>query len=82
MFDKAPLLGENVIFTGILRSTEASDLVERLGGQAKIAPMIATREIVSSRDLEQIRSCNIYDWLIFTSQSSVKAFHAKMVKYQ
>ena len=82
MFDKAPLLGENVIFTGILRSTEASDLVERLGGQAIIAPMIATREIVSSRDLEQLRSCNIYDWLIFTSQSSVKAFHAKMVKYQ
>lgn len=82
MSNNTPLLGENVIFTGILRSSEASDLVERLGGKAVIAPMIATKEIVSSHDLDQIKSCNLYDWLIFTSQSSVKAFHSKMVKYQ
>ena len=82
MSKNAPLLGENVIFTGILRSSEASDLVERLGGNAIIAPMIATKEIVSYRDLDQLKLCNLYDWLIFTSQSSVKAFHTKMVKYQ
>ena len=82
MSNKTPLLGENVIFTGILRSTEASDLVERFGGNAVIAPMIATKEIVSSHDLSLLQSCNLYDWLIFTSQSSVKAFHSKMVKYQ
>ena len=82
MSNKTPLLGENVIFTGILRSTEASDLVERLGGNAVIAPMIATKEIVSSHDLDLLKKCNLYDWLIFTSQSSVKAFHSKMVKYQ
>ena len=82
MSNKTPLLGENVIFTGILRSSEASDLVERFGGNAVIAPMIATKEIVSSHDLDQLQSCNLYDWLIFTSQSSVKAFHSKMVKYQ
>ena len=82
MSNKTPLIGENVIFTGILRSSEATDLVERLGGNAVITPMIATKEIVSPHDLDQLHSCNIYDWLIFTSQSSVKAFHAKMVKYQ
>ena len=82
MSNKTPLLGENVIFTGILRSTEASDLVERFGGNAVIAPMIATKEIVSSHDLDLLQSCNLYEWLIFTSQSSVKAFHSKMVKYQ
>ena len=81
MSDKTPLLGENVIFTGIPRSSEASDLVETLGGNAVIAPMIATKEIVSPHDLEQLKRCNLYDWLTFTSQSSVKAFHAKMVKY-
>ena len=82
MFNKTPLLGENVIFTGILRSSEASNLVERLGGNAVIAPMIATKEIVSPDDLDKLQRCNLYDWLIFTSQSSVKAFHSKMVKYQ
>ena len=56
--------------------------MERFGGNAVIAPMIATKEIVSSDDLELLQSCNLYDWLIFTSQSSVKAFHSKMVKYQ
>ncbi|MFJ7826950.1 uroporphyrinogen-III synthase [Psychrobacillus sp. NPDC096623] len=82
MFNKAPLSGENVIFTGILRSSEAPELVERLGGNVVISPMIATKEIVSSDDLHQIQSCNLYEWLIFTSQSSVKAFQSKMVKYQ
>lgn len=82
MYNIAPLSGENVIFTGILRSSEASDLVEKLGGNAVIAPMIATKEIVSTHDLDQLQRCNLYDWLIFTSQSSVKAFHSKMVKYQ
>lgn len=82
MFNNAPLLGENVIFTGILRSSEASDLVEGLGGNAVIAPMIATKEIVSPQDLDQLEKCNLYDWLIFTSQSSVKAFQSKMVKYR
>ena len=82
MSNNTPLLGENVIFTGILRSTEALDLVERFGGNAVIAPMIATKEIVSSHDLDLLQRCNLYEWLIFTSQSSVKAFHSKMVKYQ
>lgn len=82
MSDYTPLLGEKVIFTGILRSSDAINLVERLGGTAVIAPMIATKEIVSSDDLDQLKRCNLYDWLIFTSQSSVQAFHSKMVKYQ
>lgn len=82
MFNNTPLLGENVIFTGIQRSSEASDLVKRYGGSAVIAPMIATKEIVSPRDLDLLQSFNSYDWLIFTSQSSVEAFHSKMVKYQ
>ncbi|MCZ8542158.1 uroporphyrinogen-III synthase [Psychrobacillus psychrodurans] len=82
MFNNTPLLGENVIFTGIQRSSEASDLVKRYGGSTVIAPMIATKEIVSPRDLDLLQSFNSYDWLIFTSQSSVEAFHSKMVKYQ
>ncbi|QFF99586.1 uroporphyrinogen-III synthase [Psychrobacillus glaciei] len=76
-----PLLGENVLFTGILRSSEAVDLTLHFGGNPIVAPLIETQEIVSQTDEQQLFECKAYDWLIFTSQSSVDAFHSKMIKY-
>lgn len=81
MSSQFPLLGENIIFTGILRSSDAADLTLRLGGNPVVTPLIATEEIVLPSDEERLHDCNTYDWLIFTSQSSVHAFYSKMKKF-
>lgn len=81
MSKQLPLQGENIIFTGILRSSEAVDLTLQYGGNPVITPLIATQEIVSLTDKEQLFGCKRYEWLIFTSQSSVHAFHSKMKKF-
>ncbi|KQL34108.1 uroporphyrinogen-III synthase [Psychrobacillus sp. FJAT-21963] len=81
MSKEIPLLGENVIFTGILRSSEAVDLTLKYGGYPVIAPLIATQELVSEADEHRLQECIDYDWFIFTSQSSVHAFHSKMKKF-
>ncbi|MFF2755078.1 uroporphyrinogen-III synthase [Psychrobacillus sp. NPDC058041] len=75
------LHGENVIFTGILRSSEAVELTLQYGGNPIVTPLIATKEIVSRTDMEQLNACKNYDWLIFTSQSSVHAFYSKLKKH-
>lgn len=76
-----PLQDELVIFTGILRSSEAVDMTLQFGGIPVVAPLIATQELISDDDEQKLLSCQTYDWLIFTSQSSVHAFHAKLMKY-
>lgn len=78
MSNQFPLHGEHVIFTGIPRSSEAPSLTTQFGGDAIIAPLITTREIVSQEDENIILESNKYDWFIFTSQSSVHAFQAKL----
>ncbi|TQR19896.1 uroporphyrinogen-III synthase [Psychrobacillus vulpis] len=82
MSNRLPLQGEYVIFTGIPRSMEAANLTVQFGGNAVIAPLIRTEEIVSQNDEEKMLACNTYDWLIFTSQSSVNAFYSKMKRYK
>lgn len=81
MSKQMPLQGENVIFTGILRSSEAVDLTLQFGGNPIVTPLIETKEIVSKTDVEQLNACKNYDWLIFTSQSSVQAFYLKLKKH-
>lgn len=82
MSNQYPLLDEHVIFTGILRSSDAVDLTLRLGGNPVIAPFITTQEIVSIDDKQKLLACYEYDWLIFTSQSSVHAFYSKIKKHK
>lgn len=82
MSKQLPLHGEYVIFTGIPRSTEAVDLTTQFGAKPVIAPFISTKDIDGQDDKRKLRTCNNYDWLIFTSQSSVNAFIAKMKRFQ
>lgn len=77
-----PLQDEHVIFTGILRSSDAVDLTLRLGGNPVIAPVITTQEIMTLDDREKLLACYEYDWLIFTSQSSVHAFYSKVKQFE
>ncbi|SER86082.1 uroporphyrinogen-III synthase [Psychrobacillus sp. OK032] len=81
MSNQHPLQDEHVIFTGILRSSEAIDLTLRLGGNPVITPLITTQEIVSIDDKQKLLACYEYDWFIFTSQSSVHAFYSKIKKF-
>ncbi|GGA35764.1 uroporphyrinogen-III synthase [Psychrobacillus lasiicapitis] len=82
MTNGQPLKGEHVIFTGILRSSDAVDLTFRLGGNPVIAPLITTQEIVAVDDKQKLLACYEYDWFIFTSQSSVHAFFSKIKEYE
>ena len=58
-----PLQDELVIFTGILRSSEAVDMTLQYGGIPVVAPLIATQEIISEDDEQKLLSCQTYDWL-------------------
>lgn len=81
MSDQLPLQKEQVIFTGILRNSDAIDLTLRLGGNPVIAPLISTEEIITADDERMMLESNKYHWFIFTSQSSVHAFHSKMKRF-
>lgn len=81
MPEQFPLKGETVIFTGIPKSMEAYDLVTQYGGTPYSLPLIQVSEIEKSSDANMLNNCVDYDWLIFTSQSAVKAFHAKMERF-
>ncbi|PIC63830.1 uroporphyrinogen-III synthase [Sporosarcina sp. P13] len=76
-----PLLGETVIFTGTPKSKEAADLVKSYGGTPISIPLIEVEEVSKKADLQKLRQAMKADWLIFTSQSAVAAFRAKMQRY-
>lgn len=82
MRKKLPLAGETVIFTGTPKSQEAADLVKSYGGTPISIPLIEVEEVVKQADLQKLRQAMKADWLIFTSQSAVAAFRAKMVRYE
>lgn len=66
---KFPLQGETIVFTGSKEPAEALAKVEALGGKALYLPLIQTAILQSEKpDLAA------YDWLIFTSRTSVEAF--------
>lgn len=81
MKNSKPLQDETVIFTGTPKSTDVFELVEQLGGQPISLPLIRVKDIEESTDVLRLESCIAYDWLIFTSQSAVSSFHAKMKQY-
>ncbi|MER2090703.1 MAG: uroporphyrinogen-III synthase [Sporosarcina sp.] len=81
MRDSQPLLGETIIFTGTPKSEDVFELVERYGGTPVSLPLIQVAELVEQTDELRLNACPTYDWLIFTSQSAVAAFDAKLVRH-
>ncbi|WP_342505323.1 uroporphyrinogen-III synthase [Sporosarcina sp. FSL K6-2383] len=76
-----PLLGEKVIFTGTPKSQDVFERVKQYGGVPLSFPLIRVAELVESTDELRLNACPTYDWLIFTSQSAVAAFGAKLERY-
>ncbi|MCM3637260.1 uroporphyrinogen-III synthase [Sporosarcina luteola] len=81
MPELGPLKGETVIFTGTPKSLEVFDLVRQYGGIPYSMPLIQVNEIVDATDENQLKRCADFDWLIFTSQTAVRAFHLKMERF-
>jgi uroporphyrinogen-III synthase len=81
MRDSQSLLTETVIFTGTPKSKDVFELVKRYGGTPVSLPLIQVAELVEQTDELRLNACPMYDWLIFTSQSAVAAFGAKLVRY-
>lgn len=81
MSNSSPLQDDHVIFTGVNRSEQATNLTASLGGIPHVAPFIATKELIKDNDQEKLLNSKRYKWFIFTSQASVDAFYQKMLKY-
>lgn len=81
MRDRQPLLAETVIFTGTPKSKDVFELVKRYGGTPVSLPLIQVAELVEQTDELRLTACPMYDWLIFTSQSAVAAFGAKLNRH-
>lgn len=75
------LHGETVIFTGTPKSKDVFELVEQYGGKPVSLPLIQVAELTEPTDELRLQACPTYDWLIFTSQSAVEAFDAKLQRY-
>ena len=77
------LFGETIIFTGTPKSTDVFELVKQYGGTPVSLPLIQVSELSGPKATDELRlkACHTYDWLIFTSQSAVNAFGAKMDRY-
>ncbi|WP_342511068.1 uroporphyrinogen-III synthase [Sporosarcina sp. FSL K6-1522] len=76
-----PLIGETVIFTGTPKSVEVFERVKQYGGKPVSLPLIQVAELKGTTDELRLQACRTYDWLIFTSQSAVAAFGAKMERH-
>lgn len=81
MSKSKPLINETVLFTGTPKSTDVLSLVKQLGGTPKSYPLIEVQELREASDEVRLKTCPQYDWLIFTSQSAVQAFHQKLLRY-
>lgn len=72
------LSNETVVFTSTKKSDEPFTLVRHFGGIPISLPLIQTNEISQATDRERLIEAKDYDWLIFTSQSAVSSFAAKL----
>ncbi|MGE7543563.1 uroporphyrinogen-III synthase [Sporosarcina newyorkensis] len=82
MRNALPLTGETVIFTGTPKAKEAAELVKEYGGTPISIPLIEVEEMKDKKDLQKLEEALQADWLIFTSQSAVKAFRSKMERHR
>lgn len=69
MFDRLPLIGKTIVFTGSKEPVEAIEMVQLYGGKALYLPLIET-----SVRQSQLPDFGCYEWLIFTSATSADAF--------
>ncbi|MGE7693068.1 uroporphyrinogen-III synthase [Lysinibacillus sp. NPDC094177] len=76
-----PLEGKTIILTGTSKTTTIIDDITALGGQAVIAPLIETCEIIAKNDDVHLEFARQFEWLIFTSQNAVEAFASKMQRF-
>ena len=76
-----PLKGQTVVFTGTPKSEDVFELVRNYGGNPVSLPLIQVSELVESTDKLRLEASPTYDWLIFTSQSAVAAFDAKLKRH-
>ncbi|MGE7912887.1 uroporphyrinogen-III synthase [Lysinibacillus xylanilyticus] len=81
MQSNLPLEGKTIILTGTSKTTTIIDDITALGGQAVIAPLIETCELINRNDDVQLESARQFEWLIFTSQNAVDAFASKMQRF-
>lgn len=82
MKDRELLKSETIIFTGTPKSTDVFDLVRQYGGRPKSLPLIQVNELEGETDKLRLEACATYDWLIFTSQTAVSAFAAKLERHR
>lgn len=78
MRNNLPLEGKTVILTGTQKTTSILNDIEYYGGNALCYPLIETKEVIDLNDGMQLELARGYNWMIFTSQNAVEAFHAKM----
>lgn len=81
MKDSNSLIRETVIFTGTPKSQDVFELVKQYGGNPVSLPLIQVAELTEPTDKLRLEACSTYDWLIFTSQSAVASFSAKLNRY-
>ncbi|GAB0168764.1 uroporphyrinogen-III synthase [Lysinibacillus sp. CTST325] len=81
MQNNLPLEGKIIILTGTSKTTTIIDDITALGGQAVIAPLIETGELIDKNDAVQLEFARQFEWLIFTSQNAVEAFASKMRRF-
>ena len=72
---------ETIIFTGTPKSQDVFELVKQYRGNPVSLPLIQVAELSEPTDELRLNACHTYDWLIFTSQSAVTAFGAKLERY-
>ena len=82
MKDSKPLISETVVFTGTPKSQDVFELVKQYGGHPVSLPLIQVRELREPTDKLRLEACATYDWLIFTSQSAVASFAAKLERHE
>ena len=81
MKESEPLKGQTVVFTGTPKSEDVFELVRKYGGNPVSLPLIQVAELMEPTDKLRLDASPTYDWLIFTSQSAVDAFDAKLKRH-
>ena len=64
MQNNLPLEGKTIILTGTSKTTTIIDDITALGGQAVIAPLIETCELINRNDDRQLEFARQFEWLI------------------
>ncbi|MDN5347789.1 MAG: uroporphyrinogen methyltransferase / synthase [Clostridia bacterium] len=78
--EKRPLFGRRIVITRPRQQAQAmAEMVEDLGGEALIFPVIRTLPPLTWEPLDQaLRNLQQYDWAIFTSANGVNFFFDRL----